>query len=54
MLLDMSSIDCKKEKNMSDCKIYPADTVDIYGNAWPTIGENIRSNKNDNKSKHAN
>ena len=28
---------------MSDCKIYPADTVDIYGNAWPTVGENIRN-----------
>lgn len=27
---------------MSDCKIYPADTVDIYGNVWPTVGENIR------------
>ena len=28
---------------MSDCKIYPADTVDIYGNVWPTLGENIRN-----------
>ena len=28
---------------MSDCKIYPADTVDIYGNAWQTVGENIRN-----------
>ena len=28
---------------MSDCKIYPADTVDIYGNVWPTVGENIRN-----------
>lgn len=28
---------------MSDCKIYPADTVDIYGNAWETVGENIRN-----------
>lgn len=28
---------------MSDCKIYPADTVDIYGNAWLTVGENIRN-----------
>ena len=28
---------------MNDCKIYPADTVDIYGNAWPTVGENIRN-----------
>ena len=28
---------------MSDCKTYPADTVDIFGNAWPTIGENIRN-----------
>lgn len=28
---------------MSDCKIYPADTVDIYGNAWDTVGENIRN-----------
>ena len=28
---------------MSDCKTYPADTVDIYGNAWPTVGENIRN-----------
>lgn len=27
---------------MSDCKIYPADTVDIYGNVWPSVGENIR------------
>ena len=43
MLLDMSSIDYKKEKSMSDCKIYPADTVDIYGNVWPTVGENIRN-----------
>ena len=30
-------------ENMSDCKIYPADTIDIYGNAWPTVGENIRN-----------
>ena len=43
MLLDMSSIDYKKEKSMSDCKIYPADTVDIYGNVWPSVGENIRN-----------
>ena len=43
MLLDMSSIDYKKEKSMSDCKVYPADTVDIYGNVWPTVGENIRN-----------
>lgn len=28
---------------MSDCKIYPADTVDIYGDVWPTVGENIRN-----------
>lgn len=28
---------------MSDCKIYPADTLDIYGNVWPTVGENIRN-----------
>ena len=28
---------------MSDCKTYPADTVDIYGNVWPTVGENIRN-----------
>ena len=28
---------------MSDCKIYPADTVDIYGNVWTTLGENIRN-----------
>ena len=28
---------------MSDCKIYTADTVDIYGNVWPTVGENIRN-----------
>ena len=28
---------------MSDCKIYQADTVDIYGNVWPTVGENIRN-----------
>ena len=28
---------------MSDYKIYLADTVDIYGNAWPTVGENIRN-----------
>ena len=28
---------------MSDCKIYPADTVDVYGNVWPTVGENIRN-----------
>ena len=28
---------------MNDCKIYPADTVDIYGNVWPTVGENIRN-----------
>ena len=28
---------------MSDCKIYPADTVDIYGKVWPTVGENIRN-----------
>lgn len=28
---------------MSDCKIYPADTVDICGNVWPTLGENIRN-----------
>lgn len=28
---------------MSDCKNYPADTVDIYGNVWPTVGENIRN-----------
>ena len=28
---------------MCDCKIYPADTVDIYGNVWPTVGENIRN-----------
>ena len=27
---------------MSDCKAYPVDTVDIYGNVWPTVGENIR------------
>ena len=39
----MSSIDYKKEKSMSDCKIYQADTVDIYGNVWPTVGENIRN-----------
>ena len=31
------------EKSMSDCKIYPADTVDIYGNVYPTVGENIRN-----------
>ena len=28
---------------MSDCKIYPADTVDIYGNVWVSVGENIRN-----------
>ena len=28
---------------MSDCKSYPADTVDIYGNVWSTVGENIRN-----------
>ena len=28
---------------MSDCKIYPADTVDSYGNVWATVGENIRN-----------
>ena len=28
---------------MSDCKIYPADTVDAAGKAWPTVGENIRN-----------
>lgn len=28
---------------MCDCKTYPADTVDIYGNVWPTVGENIRN-----------
>ena len=28
---------------MSDCKIYPAETVDIYGNVWPSVGENIRN-----------
>ena len=28
---------------MSDCKVYPADTVDIYGNVWATVGENIRN-----------
>ena len=28
---------------MSDCKAYPSDTVDIYGNVWPTVGENIRN-----------
>ena len=28
---------------MSDCKTYPADTVDIYGNVWQTVGENIRN-----------
>lgn len=28
---------------MSDCKIYPADTVDVAGNVWPTVGENIRN-----------
>ena len=28
---------------MSDCKAYPADTVDIYGNVWTTVGENIRN-----------
>ena len=28
---------------MSDCKIYPADTVDIYGKVWSTVGENIRN-----------
>ena len=28
---------------MSDCKAYPADTVDIYGNVWSTVGENIRN-----------
>ena len=28
---------------MSDCKTYQADTVDIYGNVWPTVGENIRN-----------
>lgn len=28
---------------MSDCKIYPADTIDIYGNVWETVGENIRN-----------
>ena len=28
---------------MSDCKIYPADAVDIYGNVWPSVGENIRN-----------
>lgn len=28
---------------MSDCKIYPADTVDISGNVWETVGENIRN-----------
>ena len=43
MLLDMSSIDYKRRKSMSDCKIYPADTVDIYGNVWSTVGENIRN-----------
>ena len=38
----MSSIDIKGE-SMSDCKIYQADTVDIYGNVYPTVGENIRN-----------
>ena len=28
---------------MSDCKVYTADTVDIYGNVWMTVGENIRN-----------
>lgn len=28
---------------MSDCKIYPADTVDVTGYAWLTLGENIRN-----------
>lgn len=28
---------------MSDCKIYPADTVDVTGNVWATVGENIRN-----------
>lgn len=28
---------------MSDCEIYPADTVDIYGNVWTTVGEDIRN-----------
>ena len=28
---------------MSDCKVYSADTVDIYGNVWSTVGENIRN-----------
>ena len=28
---------------MSDCKTYPADTVDISGNVWETVGENIRN-----------
>lgn len=28
---------------MSDCKMYPADTVDATGTVWPTIGENIRN-----------
>ena len=28
---------------MSDCKTYPADTVDVYGNVWETVGENIRN-----------
>ena len=28
---------------MSDCKTYPADKVDVYGNVWPTVGENIRN-----------
>ena len=28
---------------MSDCKIYPADTVDYNGKEWPTVGENIRN-----------
>ena len=43
MLLNMSSIDVKRRKSMSDCKNYPADTVDVYGNVWPTVGENIRN-----------
>ena len=30
-------------ENMSDSTIYPADTVDVYGNVWPTVGENIRN-----------
>lgn len=28
---------------MSDCKIYPANTVDVTGYSWPTVGENIRN-----------